>query len=191
MGALPKARMTAAEYLRWSSKQEHGRFELVAGEVVMMSPETIRHIRVKSEAWLAIRNAIRKAGVPCTAYGDGAGVRIDDLTVREPDAAVQCAPADQDSLLLDEPIVVVEVLSPSSTRSDTGAKVLDYFRVASIKHYLIVDPVGAAVIHHRRTGSDSIATDIHRSGSISLDPPGLVVPVAEMLGRDITSAEES
>lgn len=189
--ALPKAKMNASEYLRWSQAQDDGRFELVGGEVVMMSPETVRHVQIKNEAWLALRNAISKAGIGCTAYGDGAGVKINETTVREPDVSVQCAPADPDSLLLDQPIVVVEVVSPSSSRSDTGAKVAEYFRVPSILHYLIIDPASRAVIQHSRTvGSSSIVTNIHRSGSITLDPPGLEVRVEDLLAKDSRSEEE-
>ena len=55
MGALPKTRMTVDEYLRWAQTQESGRYELVDGQVVMMSPETVRHVHVKNEAWLALR----------------------------------------------------------------------------------------------------------------------------------------
>ena len=123
MVALPKTRMTAAEYLDWSASQDEGHFELVDGKVLMMSPETVRHVEVKAEVWLALRNAIQQAGVKCRAYNDGVGIKIDDDAVREPDASVQCGPADPDALVLENPVLVVEVVSPTSSRSDTGAKV--------------------------------------------------------------------
>jgi Uma2 family endonuclease len=183
MGALPKTRMTVDEYLRWSESQGEGRYELVGGEVIMMSPETVRHVAIKNEAWLALRTAIVDAGLACRAYGDGVGILIDDETVREPDITVQCKPADLDSLVLDEPVVVVEVISPSSIRSDTGAKVAEYFRVASVRHYLIIDPFGGSVIKHSRSDADRpILTEIHRSGVIAIDPPGLHVSTESLLG---------
>lgn len=181
MGALPKTRMTAEEYLRWAEHEDLGRHELVGGEVVMMSPETLRHVRLKNEIWLTLRNALLRAGSSCEAFGDGVGIRIDRHTVREPDASIQCGPVDQDSLLIDDPVVIVEVVSPSSTRSDTGAKVAEYFRVASVRHYLIVDPYGASIIHHAREG-DSIRTNILTDGSIELVPPGIAIEVVELLG---------
>lgn len=191
MGALPETKMNADEYLRWCDAQERGRFELVQGDVVMMSPETIRHIEVKSEAWLALRNALKSVNSNCRAIGDGAGVQIDKNTVREPDIAVQCAPRDLDSVLLDEPVIVVEVVSPSSKRSDTGTKVAEYFRVASIQHYLIIDPYTATVIHHFR---DSEGGDIHtrilKNGVVELTPPGISVAIAELLGNGLEEGEQ-
>lgn len=183
MVALPKAKMTANEYLQWSADQEEGRFELVDGEVVMMSPETVRHVQVKAEVWLALRRAILKAGIKCQAYNDGVGIRIDNETVREPDASIQCKPADPDALILDEPIVVVEVVSPSSVRSDTGAKVAEYFSVASILHYLIVDPIRRSVVAHSRAHADAtIQTRILNSGRLDISPPGIGLEVTDLFG---------
>ncbi|PSJ64459.1 Uma2 family endonuclease [Kumtagia ephedrae] len=182
MVALPKTKLAVQDYLRWSQSQAEGRFELVGGEVIMMSPETVRHVQIKNEAWLALRNAIKRAGLQCTAFGDGVGIRIDDATVREPDVSVQCKPADPDSLLIDEPIIVLEVVSLSSVRSDTGAKVAEYFRVPSILHYLIVDPFSRSLIHHSR-GDEKypISTRIITSGEVELSPPGLIVAVSDFL----------
>jgi Uma2 family endonuclease len=190
MGALPKSKMNADEYLRWCDAQETGRFELVQGEVVMMSPETIRHIEVKNEAWLAFRNALKDINSNCRAIGDGAGVQIDKNTVREPDIAVQCAPRDLDAVLLNDPVIVVEVVSPSSKRSDTGTKVAEYFRVASIQHYLIIDPYTATVIHHLRdAGGGDIHTRIFKRGLVELTPPGISVAVAGLLGNGLGEGE--
>jgi Uma2 family endonuclease len=185
MVALPKTRMTASEFLHWSQEQEQGRYELVGGEVVMMSPETVRHVDVKNQAWLTFRNAIEKARLSCRAYGDGVGIRIDQFTVREPDMSIQCKPVSPDSLLLDEPVIVVEVISPTSIRSDTGAKIAEYFKVPSVRHYLIIDPFNSAVIRHSRSEVDQVMmTEVHRSGPIVLDPPGVEVRTEDLLRTD-------
>jgi Uma2 family endonuclease len=75
--------------------------------------------------------------------------------------------------------VVVEVLSPSNAMKDLRDKLLGYFRVSSIMHYLIVDPDDRLVIHHAR-GSDAIATRIVSGGSLRLDPPGIELVAAEL-----------
>jgi Uma2 family endonuclease len=72
-------------------------------------------------------------------------------------------------------VVVVEVLSPSTATRDTGAKLADYFRVASLRHYLIVRTDRPTVIHHRRGDGDLIETRILTAGSVDLEPPGLVL----------------
>lgn len=182
MNALPKQTLTVEEYLRWYLGQPAGRYELVNGTVVAQAPERARHNRCKAAAYQVLDRAIAKAKLPCTAFTDGMTVKIDEHTAREPDAAVQCGTKiDPDAIILDTPLIVVEVVSPPSERDDTGRKLAEYFSVPSILHYLIVDPFRPALIHHRRQAPDLILTQIHSSGQINLDPPGLVLDVADVL----------
>src|SRR5262249_6774414 len=155
--------------LRWAQTQEARRYELVNGQAVMKSRETVRHVHAKAEAWLALRNAIISVGLPCCAFG-GAGVRIHEHGLRQPDVSVQCQPADPDSLFLNAPVIVAEVVSANSGWGDTGSKVGEYFGIATLRHYLIVDPVHKSVIRHSRLeGSEKLETEIHRTGVIELD----------------------
>ena len=78
---------------------------------------------------------------------------------------------------IDDPVIVVEVVSPSSVAVDKGAKLEDYFRLPSVRHYLIVRTRKRTVIHHARAEGDRIETRIVRSGALHLDPPGLTVEV--------------
>jgi len=148
-----------------------------------MAPERLRHLVVKGAVFVALREAVKHAGLPCTVFPDGATVVIDDEHAREPDAAVQCGVAfDPNSTILEAPVIVVEITSPSSERDDTGEKLVEYFSVPSIHHYLIVNPSKKVVIHHTRgQGGGNISTHIARSGVIDLTPPGMTVPVAELL----------
>jgi Uma2 family endonuclease len=109
--------MTVAEFLAWASAQPRGRYELVRGQVVAMAPERARHALVKGEVFLALRNAVRRAGLPCAVFPDGMMVAIDDDHAREPDASVQGGAAvDLDAMILDAPLIVVEVRrSPASS----------------------------------------------------------------------------
>ena len=110
-------------------------------------------------------------------------VVIDNECSREPDAAVQCGVAtDLNSMILEAPLIVVEVASPSSERDDTGDKLVEYFSVPSIRHYLIVKPVKNVVIHHARNETGDISTRIVSDGEISLVPPGIAVAARELLG---------
>src|SRR5262245_54629268 len=110
-------RMTVAEFLDWASAQPRGRYELVRGEVVAMAPERQRHLLVKGAVFVALREAVNRAGLPCAVFPDGATVVIDNEHAREPDAAVQRGVAgDLDSMILEAPLIVVEVTSPSSER---------------------------------------------------------------------------
>ena len=79
-------------------------------------------------------------------------------------------------------VIVVEVLSSSNATRDTGAKLADYFRVASLRHYLIVRTDRPTVIHHRRGDGDLIETRIITAGSIDLEPPGIVLELDRIYG---------
>jgi len=183
MNAPLKRQMKVPEFLEWAEAQERGRHELVNGRVVAMSPERVRHVRAKQSVWLALAKAIESAALPCEAFGDGITVVIDEQTAREPDALVHCGePLDPDALVSDSPVIVVEVLSPSNERSDTGEKLAEYFSVASVHHYVIINPLRRQVIHHARSRSGIIETRVLDSGELALSPPGIAVPVESLFG---------
>ena len=172
MTALPTRKMTVDEFLAWGEEQP-GRYELVAGEVAAMAPEQVRHARTKFAVQNAFARAIERAGVGCEVFPDGMTVRIEKRTAYEPDALVRCGlPLPEDALEVPDPMIVVEVLSPSTSRHETGTKLAGYLGVPSVQQHLIVDPIQRVIIHHRRT-ADIIETRIARDGALSLDPPGM------------------
>ncbi len=169
--------MNRAAYRAWAEAQPRGRTERVMGEVIAMASERTEHIRVKYSAWLALRKAIRAAALPCEAIGDGITVEVGAETDYEPDVLVNCGErVGGAAIAAINPIIVVEVFSPSTKHIDTGIKLTDYFRVPSIQHYLIFRADKPAVIHHRRNG-DHIATQMRATGCITLDPPGISISI--------------
>ena len=183
--SVPKPlRMTADEFLAWALEQPHGRYELAAGEVIAMAPERAAHALVKLAAARALEDAVAAAGLPCQVFPDGMAVRIDDATVYEPDASLRCGPKlPEDAVELADPMAVVEVLSPSTRAQDSGAKLEAYFRLASVRHYLIVNTATRAVIHHARGPEGAIATRIRAEGELRLDPPGIALSTADFFAR--------
>lgn len=179
---LAARRMTADEFLDWAMAQPEGaRYELVAGEVVAMAPERAVHGRAKVAAFDALRAAVAHTGLTCEAFVDGMAVRIDDATVYEPDVLLRCGtPVADDCLEIADPVVVVEVLSPSTGHKDTGGKLDDYFRLPSVRHYLIVKTSNRTLIHHRRDETGELQTRILREGTLALQPPGLTLDVAAL-----------
>jgi Uma2 family endonuclease len=179
MTALPQQKMTTREFLDWATSQPKGRYELVDGEVVRLGPEKLRHVIVKGNITCALQDAVRRAGLSHAVFMSGISVVINDKTTYEPDASVQCGvTVDLDAMVAEKPMIVVEVTSPSSEVRDHSSKLADYFTLPSIVHVLIVDPVKKLVIQHSRgTGAD-LLTRIVRDSDITLDPPGIVVPLA-------------
>jgi Uma2 family endonuclease len=180
MTALAKARMTVDQYLAWAQDQP-GRHELHKGQVYSMSPETVGHVEMKVAVHDALRASIRARGLPCRVLADGVTVRIDDTTAYEPDALVYCGERVPASTIeIPNPVVIVEVLSPSTRSVDLSLKLIGYFRLPSVAHYLIVDPARVEVIHHARGSGDTILTRIVSNGTIALDPPGLRFALADI-----------
>jgi Uma2 family endonuclease len=172
---------TADEFIAWALEQPTGRFELDNGRVVAMAPERAIHAIVKGNIYVALRSAISAQGLACRVFPDGMAVRVDDSTVYEPDATVRCGPdLPGDAVELNDPVVVVEVISPSSRGVDRGAKLASYFALPSVYHYLIVDTDRRVVIHHRRDDEGRIAATIFRNGPITLDPPGLSIDAGDI-----------
>jgi Uma2 family endonuclease len=172
--------LTVPEFLTWVEKQDHGRFELVRGDVVAMAPERAEHVQAKLAAAIALREAVRRAGVDCQAFVEGLSVVVDDETSYIPDALVTCGAPVASSLVAPNPVIVVEVLSPSSRRIDTTVKLSDYFRVPGLAHYLVVDLGRRHVVHYRRLADGTLTLAIVRDGEIVFDPPGLTVAAAAL-----------
>ncbi len=179
MVALPQHKMTVDEYLAWAEGQP-GRYELYAGTVYAMAPKRAGHGRVKYATQTALVAAIRRAHTPCHMLPDGMTVRVDNDTAHEPDALVYCGNELSSSAIeVPNPIIVVEVLSPSTRYIDASAKLAGYFRLASVQHYLIIDPDKPLVVHHARTEGEMLATRIVHAGPVPLDPPSIEVRVED------------
>jgi Uma2 family endonuclease len=148
-----------------------------------MSPEGAGLAEKKAAVHAALLAAIRARGLACYALPDGMTVRIDDVTAYEPDAVVYCgAKLAPSAIEVPEPVIVVEVLSPSTRHIDLSAKLGDYFRQPSIAHSLIVDPERPRLVHHARDQGETILTRIITQGHIRLEPPGLELEMAEIYG---------
>lgn len=181
MAQLRPLRLTAEAFVDWAMDQPSGRYELLRGEVVAMAPERAGHARVKKAVLKAFDAALERHGLECEAFADGMAYRIDETTVYEPDVSIRCGPrASDDVVIFDDPIVVVEVVSPSSRGIDAGGKLIDYFRLPSVRHYLVIHPEARRVAHHRRGEDGAIRTDVlTEEATLTLDPPGLVLSVAD------------
>ena len=176
--------MTTDEFLLWAEEKE-GRWELHDGvpvqlscEPVMMSPERLGHTRLKGAIFAALADGLKQEHLPCEAFTDGLSIKIDERTTFEPDASVLCGPRrPADTVVVSDPVIVVEVLSPTTAGIDHGRKLSGYFSLPSVQHYLILDPDRRVAIHHKRGQGDAIETRVLSHGVAKLDPPGFEVAV--------------
>jgi len=171
--------LSRQEYRVWAEAQPRGRFERVEGEVVAMAPERLGHVLAKRRAADALDAAIKRGGVACEAFVDGLAVAVDKETSYVPDALVCCGEEfDTGSMIAPNPVIVVEVLSPSTRSLDKTTKLADYFRVPGLSHYLIVDLSRRHVVHNRKQPDGVVTVAIVEDGEMALDPPGISVAAA-------------
>ena len=75
----------------------------------------------------------------------------------------------------------MEVLSPSTAKRDLSDKLAGYFQVASIEHYVVLDPEDREIIWHRRAAGGGLDPPVTlREGSLRLDPPGIELAVVDI-----------
>jgi Uma2 family endonuclease len=175
--------MTVDEFLAWAVRQEKGRYELFDGRVVVQQPQNWGHAKLCWHIRSVLTAAIERMGGPFYAAPMGMTVPITRDYAFEPDALVAPLPEPREAELeIRNPVVVVEVLSPSTARRDRTEKLAGYFKVPSIQHYLIINPQRREITWYRRAAGDGHEPPIAlRDGTLRLDPPGIEFDVAEIL----------
>lgn len=159
--ALKKQPMTAAEFLAWDETQTI-RHEFVRGEVFLMAGGEDRNNTVALNLVIALRQHLR--GTPCRVYANDVKLRVEAADCFfYPDLMVTCSAADlADRLIKREPVLVVEVLSPSTAAFDRGEKFADYRQLPTLAEYLLVD-VDRQRCDLYRKGADGLWV-LHPSG---------------------------
>lgn len=182
--------MTAARELETTSEEEYLKGELlsqvkheyVAGRVYAMSGGSANHSGVASNF---IRNVVGcTPGRRCRTFTGDLSVRIEQafgVTYYYPDASVVCSPVDGDSQFTTEPVVVLEVLSPSTRRVDETSKLQGYLTLESLQVCLLAESDRPLVTVYRRMG-DHFAVEVYegRDAEIPLAEIGTALSLADL-----------
>ena len=130
--------MTVDEFLRWEDGTDT-RYELVGGFVYAMAPPMPGHGQLALALGAEIRSALR-ARPPCRVYSEAGVVRPDrDDKCYVADLVVTCDPPGPQDRLVRDPVLIVEVLSPSTAAFDHHTKVADYRQIPSVQEILLID----------------------------------------------------
>jgi Uma2 family endonuclease len=124
------------QFLAWVVGREQ-RFELVEGEVVMMAGAGRRHDAIVVNLIAALHPQLR--GGPCQTFTGDTYVATSPTTRRMPDLGVDCGKPDDDALVADQPALLVEVLSPTTSGFDVTVKLAEYQALISLDYILFVD----------------------------------------------------
>jgi len=148
--AARKLPITAAEYLEGEPRSEM-RHEFVDGRIYAMSGTSLRHNAICGEAYGLIKDHLR--GGPCRTFIESVKVQIsDDLgeAFFYPDVFVTSEAADDDSHVVRYPKLVIEVLSPTTSRNDRGDKLVTYKRLPSIEEIVLIEQDWPEIVIYRR-----------------------------------------
>lgn len=157
---------TVEAFDRWHAQRPE-RWELILGVPVMMAPATNRHSIIKGNVFRHLANKLE--GTRCTAIVDGPEIKVISKRLSAiPDVLVTCSAIDLERGTIDEPVVLVQVVSPSSQRDDTGRKWLGYRVIPSLRHYLVVQQETRFVTMHSRAGDVPWSATEHQEGEIVL-----------------------
>ncbi len=194
MSALPEKKYTIEEYLALLHKSEE-RLEFFDGEIVSMAGGKRSHNR-------ATRNVSRRLGElldgkPCEVFDGNQSVKTTKAPpFRYPDASVVCGEPIFEEIqghdILVNPILIVEVLSPSTSDYDREAKFLAYQEISSFKEYLLVSSERPHVIHYLRQPdgkwlrSDVIGLD----SKIELASVDVILPLTDVYWKVTFSESE-
>lgn len=167
---------TVEEFDRWNAQQPE-RWEFIGGVPVMMAPAANNHSLVKGNIFATLHAKLRSG--PCRPIVDGPEVRSAKL-VAIPDVVVTCEVIDGRSGIVGRPVLLVEVISPSSERNDTQHKWHSYCLIPSLQHYLVVSQEERFLILHTRTGASSFHETMHSDGQIELPAIGVTLTLDEI-----------
>jgi Uma2 family endonuclease len=175
--------MTLAEFLDWSAATP-GRWQLVDGEPQAMAPPNRTHGAIQAELAALISNRLRERDSPCTVIvGPGVVPRVQAAyNMRVPDLAVTCSGYESEEAALADPVLVVEILSPSN-QAATWANVWTYTSIPSVREILVLRTVAVAADLLRRGADGSWPSEpqaVAAADDLVLDSIGLRVPLAAL-----------
>jgi Uma2 family endonuclease len=164
----------------WASRQP-GRWELVDGEPRAMAPASTTHGFIAAEgAWL-IRSHLERRGGPCRLGLEPPVVPTASRrhNARAPDLAVTCSPQDPGTWEMNEPVILIEILSPYNER-DTRANVWTYLSIPSVREILLLSSteLRAELLRRRPDGTWPGEPDLlGPEDEVRLDAIGFTMPL--------------
>lgn len=179
MTGAEKLPMSYADYLALE-RETDVKHEFIDGAAYAMAGGTLAHARLSMTAGALLFALVRAGKGRCRVYSADGKVRVVDRgNSYYPDASVVCGPAQvaaDDPNALTNPTLMIEVLSEGTERFDRGRKFLDYQRIPSLKHYLMISQDQRRVEHYRRN-------DDEKTWTLTICEAGSAVELPDLGGR--------
>ena len=178
-------RMTADEFLAWETDQEF-KWEFDGFQPVAMAGGTDEHAAIQANLLAALVPRLR--GTPCRVRGSEVKIKAGS-SYRYPDAFVRCTPVERGSTVTDDPVVIFEIISPSTERKDRTVKLREYRAIPTLQRYVLLEQDGAAATTYTRTDTGWIVDQLDGAEVLDMPEIGISIPMAELYdGLDFSAA---
>lgn len=168
--------MTLAEFLDWERRQEL-RYEFDGFQPVAMTGWTIGHDHIIYRLRRVLDDRLR--GCPCRPFGPEVKILVAGRA-RYPDVFVACSTFDPGAYVVDDPVVVFEVVSPDTERTDRLEKLREYQATPSIRRYVILEQKTIGATMFTRKGEELVAASLMEGDTLVMPEIGIEVPMAEI-----------
>jgi Uma2 family endonuclease len=174
MGEAALKRVTVDEFLAWHGEDEQ-RFELIGGEIVAMSPSMPYHGAIAGKVAELVGQRLKP---PCRVITE-AGIRLSwrSDTYYLADVAITCTPLGRSDWSVPNPVIIIEVLSPSTEAKDRGIKLLDYRHLPSVQSIVLIASEEQRVELWRRGEGAWTVTELEAADRLELVTFGFDIPV--------------
>jgi Uma2 family endonuclease len=177
--------MTVDEFLRWDSEDGY-RYELVDGEPRAMAPASTVHGFLQNELGRLIGNHLRDKAPDCEVVANPGIVPrlLSEHNVRIPDLAVTCAPLAAGQATLSDPVLPIEILSPSN-QAKTWTNVWAYTSIPSVREILVLrsDRMAAELLRRSPQGEWPDRPIAITEGDLALESISFQVALAALYAR--------
>lgn len=175
MSAALRRGMTIDAFLEWETRQEQ-RWEFDGFEPVAMVGGTAGHSAIQRNLITAL--TIRLRGRPCQVHTSDLKI-LAASSVRYPDAFVVCSPIPRTTTLVTDPVVVFEILSPSTASTDLLVKNREYRDTPSIQRYVLLEQDRPGGLDFCRIRDQWFGRVPDADAILDMPELGIAVPVAE------------
>jgi Uma2 family endonuclease len=168
--------MTLEQFLAWEERQEL-RYEFDGFQPVAMTGGTMEHEAIGNRLRALLLDRLHAK--PCRVWGPTIKIEVADR-IRYPDAFVNCTQVPRGATIVPEPVVVFEVLSASTSRTDRIEKLREYQATASIQRYVILEQDSIAATMFSRLGAEWVARPLTEAGVLQMPEIGIEIALADI-----------
>ena len=190
VASIPRARhrYTYDEYLAFE-RSANTRHEFFDGEIYAMAGGTPTHAAISVNVSSLLREQLRGRG--CQAYSSDLRIRVLETGLATyPDVTVVCGQREldpEDRNTITNPVLLVEVLSPSSAAYDRGEKLEHYKRIPSLREVVLVAHDERLIEVWQRAGDGAWSRREARRGSLTLASVPCTLAVDEVYRDELAS----